>query len=238
MVSWIKDYMRIKPIFRSDCTQFISISGMVFRTKNKTWPEVNNRYPISFRTCRLAAFQNYLASCSTDSSTVHRFHLFFYFNGSKIFPWNNHGLVYDFILPQNASIFRDNKYRWSHSCFFFLENNLIPNLCRAVAWLNLSNFEPIKLRYLSSVANKNALTAAISLAKMRRLILHETGFTCWRFFTSYFIDVDTFYLFLNWFSKRVSDDRKYVCGLRLYACINRWTLKSLGSREITSLPEK
>ena len=46
-----------------------------------------------------------------------------------------------------------------------------------------------------------------------RLILHETGFTCLRCFTSYFIDVDTFYLFLNWFSKRVSDDRKYVCGL-------------------------
>ena len=31
----------------------------------------------------------------------------------------------------------------------------------------------------------------------RRLILHETGFTRYRFFTSYFIDVDTFYLFLN-----------------------------------------
>ena len=29
---------------------------------------------------------------------------------------------------------------------------------------NLSNFEPIKLRYLSSVANKNALTVAVSLA--------------------------------------------------------------------------
>ena len=27
----------------------------------------------------------------------------------------------------------------------------------------------------------------------RRLILHETGFTRQRFFTSYFIDVDTFY---------------------------------------------
>ena len=164
MVSWIED-MRIKLTFRSDCKQFISISGMAFRTKNKTWPEVTNRYPISVRAVRLAAFQNYLAGCSTDSSTVHRFHLFGYFNGSKIFPWNNLGQVYDFILHQNASIFRDNKYRWSHSyLFFFMENNLIPNLCRAVAWLNLSNFEPIKLRYLSSVANKNALTAAVSLA--------------------------------------------------------------------------
>ena len=31
----------------------------------------------------------------------------------------------------------------------------------------------------------------------RRLILHETAFTRWRFFTSYYVDVDTFYLFLN-----------------------------------------
>ena len=31
----------------------------------------------------------------------------------------------------------------------------------------------------------------------RQLILHETAFTRWRFFTSYYIDVDTFYLFLN-----------------------------------------
>ena len=54
----------------------------------------------------------------------------------------------------------------------------------------------------------------------RQLILHKTAFPRWRFFTSYFIDVDTFYLFLNWFSTRVSDDRKYVCGRRLYACIN------------------
>ena len=42
------------------------------------------------------------------------------------------------------------------------------------------------------------------------------------FFTSSFIDIDTFYSFLNWFSTRVSDDRRYVCGL--------------DSREITSLP--
>ena len=71
----------------------------------------------------------------------------------------------------------------------------------------------------------------------RRLILHETGFTRWRFLTSYFIDVDSFYLFLNWFSTLVSDDRKYVCGRRLYACINTRKFKGLDSREITSLPE-
>ena len=53
----------------------------------------------------------------------------------------------------------------------------------------------------------------------KRLILHETGFTRWSIFASYFIDVDTFYFFLNWFSSRVSDDRNYVYGRRLYACI-------------------
>ena len=37
-----------------------------------------------------------------------------------------------------------------------------------------------------------------------------------RLYTGY-IDVDTFYLFLNWFSTSVSDDRKYVCGRRLYS---------------------
>ena len=56
--------------------------------------------------------------------------------------------------------------------------------------------------------------------RRRRLILHETVFTRWRFITSYFVDVDTFSLYLNWFSRRVRDDRKYVCGRRLYACIN------------------
>ena len=70
----------------------------------------------------------------------------------------------------------------------------------------------------------------------RRLILHETRFTRSRFFTAYFIDIDTFYLFLNWFSTRVSDDWKSVCGRRLYACINTRKFKGLDSREITSLP--
>ena len=55
------------------------------------------------------------------------------------------------------------------------------------------------------------------------------------FFISYFIDVDTFYLFLNWFSTRVSDDRKYVCGRRLYAFMNTRKFKGIDSREITSL---
>ena len=70
-----------------------------------------------------------------------------------------------------------------------------------------------------------------------RLILHETAFTRWRFFTSYFISLDTFYLFLNWFSTHISDDQKYLCGSRLYACINTRKFKGLDSREITSLPD-
>ena len=64
----------------------------------------------------------------------------------------------------------------------------------------------------------------------RRLILHETGFPRYRFFSSYFIVVDCY-------STRVSDDRKYVFGRRLYACINTRKFNALDSREITSLPE-
>ena len=54
----------------------------------------------------------------------------------------------------------------------------------------------------------------------RRLIRQETWFTRLRFFTSCFIDIDTFYLSLNWFSRRVSDDQKFLYDRRLYACIN------------------
>ena len=56
-------------------------------------------------------------------------------------------------------------------------------------------------------------------------------------FTSYFTDIDTFSLFLNWFSMCVSNDQKYLCGSRLYACINTRKFKGLDSREITSLPD-
>ena len=97
-------------------------------------------------------------------------------------------------------------------------------------WYNQSN----------CMNNKNALTALawrLDREMRRRLILHETGFSRKKFFTSYFIDVGTFYLFLNWFSTRVSDDRKYVWGRRPYACINTRKFRGLNSREITSLPE-
>ena len=66
---------------------------------------------------------------------------------------------------------------------------------------------------------------------MRRwLILHETGFTRWRFFTSYF-NLSTFecssgyIVFISYSTicfwidlvRVFSDDRKYVCDRRLYA---------------------
>ena len=64
--------------------------------------------------------------------------------------------------------------------------------------------------------------------------MKQNRFTRWMFFTSYFIDVNTFYLFLNWFSTCVSDDWKYVCGHRLYTCINTRKFKGFDCREITS----
>ena len=62
-------------------------------------------------------------------------------------------------------------------------------------------------------------------------MLDETWLTRQRFFTSYFIDgrvffrIFTFYIVFDDFVSeliqptRVSDDRRYVCGRRLYACI-------------------
>lgn len=61
-----------------------SYSWMAFRTKKKRRTEANNRYTVLVRTVWLASFQNCRASCS--SSTIQRFDLLGYFNGSKI-PW-------------------------------------------------------------------------------------------------------------------------------------------------------
>ena len=84
------------------------------------------------------------------------------------------------------------------------------------------------LHSTDSKENKNALTAGVRLACLEIKSWNEEAINSTRkriyslkvFFTSYLIDVNTSYLFLNWFSTLVSDDRKYVCGRRLYACIN------------------
>ena len=53
-----------------------------------------------------------------------------------------------------------------------------------------------------------------------------------------FFRIFTFYLFLNGFGIRAfSDDWRYVCGCRLYACIKTRKFNGLDCREITSLPE-
>ena len=102
------------------------------------------------------------------------------------------------------------------------------------------------LKLLNISNNKKPLTAAFSLACLKIRSRNEEAINSTRnkmdllakcFFTSYFIDVDTFYLFLNWFSTRVSNDWKYICGCRLYACIKTRKFKGLDSREITSLPQ-
>ena len=48
----------------------------------------------------------------------------------------------------------------------------------------------------------------------RRLLLQET----WFLLANSFL-FPTFYLFLNWFRTRVSNDQKYLCSSRLYVCI-------------------
>ena len=77
----------------------------------------------------------------------------------------------------------------------------------------------------------------------RRLILHVTGFTRQRSFTSYFIDVEyslgclLFICFWTDSVRAVSDDGKYVCGRTLHECIKTRKFNGLDCREITSLPE-
>ena len=110
--------------------------------------------------------------------------------------------------------------------------------CNIIIWSDVGDMVfPRKI-----FTDKNALTTGLNFAYLEirsrsEEAINSTACTRWGFLTSYFIDVDTFYLFLNWFSTRVSDDRKYVCGRRLYACINTRKFKGLDSREITSLPE-
>ena len=91
--------------------------------------------------------------------------------------------------------------------------------------------------------NKTALTAAISLACLAIRSSNEEAINFSRNriyslkdFSSYFIDVDTFYLFLNWLV-RVSATTGNTSAVRLYVCINTRTFKGFDSREITSLPE-
>ena len=86
---------------------------------------------------------------------------------------------------------------------------------------------------------KYALTVALSLVCLDIRSRNEEAINCTRnriyslkVFTPYFW-IFTFYLFLNWLSTRVSDDRKYVCGRRLYECVNARKFKGLDSREIT-----
>ena len=91
----------------------------------------------------------------------------------------------------------------------------------------------------------NPLAAAFSLACLGIRSRNEQAInsTQNRFYLvkvlSYFIVVNTFYLFVDWFSMHVSNDWNYmyVCGRRLHACINTQKFKGLNSREITSLPE-
>ena len=82
----------------------------------------------------------------------------------------------------------------------------------------MQNLRPIKLS-----TNKNTLTAEFSLTCLEIRLRNEEAINSTRnmlyplkVFTSCFIDVDTFYLFLNWFSTHVSDDQKYRQAKRMY----------------------
>ena len=87
--------------------------------------------------------------------------------------------------------------------------------------------------------NKKTLTPALSRACLEIRSRNEEAINSTRnmiyslkVFTSYFIDFDAFYLFLNWFSTCANDDQKYLCGRRLYACISTRKFIGLDSRDI------
>ena len=75
---------------------------------------------------------------------------------------------------------------------------------------------------LRSKFNKNALTAAVSLASLEIRSINEEAINSIRnriyslkIFYFLLYRRRYFYLFLKWFSTRVSDNRKYVCSRRL-----------------------
>ena len=84
-----------------------------------------------------------------------------------------------------------------HSLFWRHPN--FSKLMRTMVWLNVSNFEPIKVRYLS-VANKNALTAAFRLAclEIRSTIEEAINSTQNRIYS-----LKVFYFLLSTLSKSI-----------------------------------
>ena len=92
---------------------------------------------------------------------------------------------------------------------------------------------PINIEYPSVLP----LTAAFSLLCLEIRLRNEEAINSTRnriysLKVFYFILYRRRYLFLKWFSTRVSDDQKYMCGRRLYACINTRTFKGLDAREV------
>ena len=69
----------------------------------------------------------------------------------------------------------------------------------------------------------------------RRLILQETK-QIYSLNVFHFLSTPILFTCF-WIDFFVSNDWKYVCGRRLYACINTRKFKGLDSREITSLPD-
>ena len=80
----------------------------------------------------------------------------------------------------------------------------------------------------SRTIDKNTLTAALSVACLEIRLRNEEVINSTR---------NRIYLLKNWISTCVRNDQKYICGHRLYACINTWKFKGLASREITPSPE-
>ena len=110
----------------------------------------------------------------------------------------------------------------------------------------LSKLHAIMFLKIKNLYNKHVLTAAFSLpcleirSRTEQVIISTQN-------SIYSLKVFYFLLYQRWYFLFISeliflyacfsDDQKYLCCCRLYACINTRKFKGLDSREITSFPE-
>ena len=109
----------------------------------------------------------------------------------------------------------------------------------------LSKLHAIMFLKIKNLYNKKALTAAFSLPCLEirsrtEEVINSTQKSIYSLKVFYFLLYrHRYFLFVSEliFNTRVSDDQKYLCCRRLYACVNTQKFKGLDSREITSFPE-
>ena len=150
-------------------------------------------------------------------------------------------LIASFFLPKGSSV---RPLDWFAE--ILINRAGIPRMNKHLSPACRSNHMHMRFRWkktcsatLRPYVKQEALTAAFCLACLDIRSRNEEAINSTR---NMIYSLKVFYFLLYrvryfyWFSARVSYDRKYVCGRRLYACINTRKFKGLDSREMTSLP--